>query len=390
MKILIHHHALVLEDKDNEYRIQSFIGCWIDKIAQYVELVGIAMHIANENETEKQDYTIKSKNIKFHSLGPQINKSRTKRNEFVKAQIQLVSTYYDITIIRGITPRQLLISKSCKSRLLYFLFVGSIRDSFPKFKFKLNYLKELLFYYFRLNELKTISKNAIFLANSISGAYEIQEYTKTKCDVITTNTISKEDFNLVDELPNEKKHYILFVGRVVKEKGIEELIKAFIKIKNLHNELKLIVVGPIQNEYKQKLFKIDGYTKVSKDIIFKGFIHFGVDLFKIYRQASVYVLPSYHEGFPHSVWEAGMCKTPIIVSNLRGITTELSSNDVWFVRSMKVEDIFKQLTILLSENYSFEKDKKIENMWNKSYEHRIEIGVEKLIKHLESKLNEIN
>lgn len=97
----------------------------------------------------------------------------------------------------------------------------------------------------------------------------------------------------------KSKQYILFVGRLVPEKGILDLIQAYLKVSlNIH----LVIVGEADHEtaFSRKIKK-EG--KKSPSIIFTGFQTKDI-LYALFEHASLFVLPSYHEGLPLALLEA--------------------------------------------------------------------------------------
>jgi glycosyltransferase involved in cell wall biosynthesis len=107
----------------------------------------------------------------------------------------------------------------------------------------------------------------------------------------------------------EPGRYVLAVGRLVPEKGFHELIAAYQKagIKE-----KLIIVGRADHE--------DGYSRklqsaASDKIVFAGFVKHA-SLYPLYKHASLFVLPSHHEGMPLSALEAASLGAPILLSDI--------------------------------------------------------------------------
>lgn len=105
-----------------------------------------------------------------------------------------------------------------------------------------------------------------------------------------------------------------YSGRLVKDKGIIELILAFKKLTNAEN-CKLLLVGPFEER--------DALPKETKEeilsnpnIIYTGFINGEMNPY--YAIMDVYVLPSYREGFPTGVLEAQSMGIPIITTKVTG------------------------------------------------------------------------
>lgn len=141
---------------------------------------------------------------------------------------------------------------------------------------------------------------------------------------IKVDTYIDEEFNqkkLLNSLGVEPKKYILFVGRLVPEKGVQDLINAYKQLKN--TDYKLLVVG--SSDHKDEFYKMIMDFK-SENIIFAGFQK-GNALKSLYENAAVFVLPSYHEGLPIVVLEALGYGLPILVSDIQpNLDIELPSN----------------------------------------------------------------
>lgn len=122
-----------------------------------------------------------------------------------------------------------------------------------------------------------------------------------------------ESRNLQKESNDAEPFTFVFVGRIVGDKGINELIEAFKRLKP--NSAKLILVGP----YEENLDPVKTETKSEIDnnpnIVWVGKQD---DVRPYYEQANAFVLPSYREGFPNTVLEAGAMDLPCIVTNING------------------------------------------------------------------------
>jgi glycosyltransferase involved in cell wall biosynthesis len=107
----------------------------------------------------------------------------------------------------------------------------------------------------------------------------------------------------------------LFVGRLVKDKGIEELVTAFVNLKSSYPFIKLLLVGP----YEEDLDPLSDGTKTiihgDQNIIHAGFQK---DIRPYLIISSVLAFPSYREGFPNVPMQAGCFHLPSIVTNING------------------------------------------------------------------------
>ena len=126
----------------------------------------------------------------------------------------------------------------------------------------------------------------------------------------------------ISEMPRPaeiKRKIIIFVGWVVKTKGIEELLRAWNWVGLKHPDYELHIVDPMKDEYKTQLFSM---IRV-KNVVFCGEMEHEKVLKKV-SESAAFVLPSYTEGFPNSILEAMAMKTPVIATKVGAIPEMLS------------------------------------------------------------------
>lgn len=117
----------------------------------------------------------------------------------------------------------------------------------------------------------------------------------------------------------------LFVGRIVRDKGINELMEAFQKLSEKHPDVRLLLVGPYEDgldPISQKARDIIANNKQVEAVGPKR----GDDLLACYAAADCFVFPSYREGFPNTVLEAGAMGLPCIVTDING-SREIITNE---------------------------------------------------------------
>ena len=107
----------------------------------------------------------------------------------------------------------------------------------------------------------------------------------------------------------------LFIGRIVKDKGITELVKAFKKISQHNQRVKLLLVGPFERDLDPLDADIEKEIETNPSIIWTGFQS---DVRPFFAISDLFVFPSYREGFPNVVMQAGSMSIPSIVSDING------------------------------------------------------------------------
>lgn len=126
-----------------------------------------------------------------------------------------------------------------------------------------------------------------------------------------------EVMKIADTLRKEGCFTFLYVGRVVRDKGINELCSAFNRLHKNYPKARLVLVGPYEDS-------LDPISEESRKIISEnGAIEAvgaktGDELMAYYAAVDCFVMPSYREGFPNTVLEAGAMGLPSIVTDING------------------------------------------------------------------------
>lgn len=172
---------------------------------------------------------------------------------------------------------------------------------------------------------------------------------------VDTSFFSKENISDEDKtkLKNELKIHVedfvfIFVGRLVKDKGINELITAFSKIQIKNS--KLLLVGPLEEDLDPLLPEITNEIQQNKNIISVGFQH---DVRPYFAISDALVFPSYREGFPNVVMQAGAMGLPSIVSDINGCNEIIVDGENGHIIPVKnVESLQKAMeSFLENKNY---------------------------------------
>lgn len=159
---------------------------------------------------------------------------------------------------------------------------------------------------------KITSKSLKVIGNGNVNGIDLKHFSP---DQVTEaqRTLLKKELNI------EEEHFVfVFVGRLVGDKGINELVKAFSLINkkgNSQRHSKLLLVGPLEQEldplHPDTLKEIEN----NPDIISVGFQK---DVRPYFAISDALAFPSYREGFPNVVIQAGAMELPSIVSDING------------------------------------------------------------------------
>lgn len=120
-----------------------------------------------------------------------------------------------------------------------------------------------------------------------------------------------------DVQKDENSFTFVFVGRIVGDKGIDELVEAFAQLNDSHPDTRLVLVGRYESELDPLRSETIRLIESCKAIDACG-PKYGDDLLMEYLKSDCFVMPSYREGFPNTVMEAGAMGLPSIVTDING------------------------------------------------------------------------
>ena len=131
---------------------------------------------------------------------------------------------------------------------------------------------------------------------------------------------------------------VMFLGWVIKQKGVEELIASWESVQSEAKDWKLQIVGPYKKEYVDELRKKYSFENV--ELIGEKSHKEAMELL---NRASVFVLPSYTEGCPYVIMEAMTLKKIIIGTKVGNIPEMLGDNCGILIDVQNVEELKKHL-----------------------------------------------
>lgn len=207
--------------------------------------------------------------------------------------------------------------------------------------------------------IRTGEKNAVKYADEIIVLSKgVQEYFKNEYGretVFIPNGVNRPEKREAQEIKEKwgltRDSYILFLGRIVPEKGEHYLIEAF---KSIETDKKLVIAGGISDTvgYGRELKEL---AADDKRVIFTGFVQ-GRELEEFYSNCYVYVLPSDLEGMPLSLLEAMSYGNCCLVSDIKECTEVVEDKAATFEKG-NIEDLREKLEELIKNKELLEKYK---------------------------------
>lgn len=195
-----------------------------------------------------------------------------------------------------------------------------------------------------------------FITSEIMTSGKLKVIGKGSSNGIDTNYFSRRDKVERDALAIRRSHNIgpddivfSFVGRVVRDKGIGELVEAFqsccyrISDRKAH----LIVVGPLEQELDPLDPEDLAFLTEDERVILAGYQG---DVRPWIAASDIFVFPSYREGFPNVVMQACCLEVPCIVSDINGCNEIIRHNETGFIVSPKDANQLQAAMIMLAQD----------------------------------------
>lgn len=182
---------------------------------------------------------------------------------------------------------------------------------------------------FIINKKLTNPGKLSIIENGSTNGIDLDKFSKQNLKEEMKNKIQSS-------LPKINALKILCVGRMVKDKGIEELINVFKKLQKDHS-LQLILVGPFEPHLDPlSMQTIDTINNTASilHISWSDEIEYYMDY------ADLFVHPSHREGFPNVILQAGAMHLPVICSNIPGNSDIIQNEKTGLMFEVKNENDF--------------------------------------------------
>ena len=358
MKLAFYYHIPITQKKKGLF-IPGFLGVFIDALANEVEHLYLIMHKSNAAESILADYKLKNKNITFISLGlktPAWHRAIFHK-KILKQAVQKIDNCKAL-IVRSPSPLAPYFYKYLKNTTLVFMVVGDYMESVKHSNAK-SLRERVIDFYLIYNDkkFKYIMKKVDVLVNS-PILYEKYKENSKSIYLIKTTTLSERDFYFREDTCKNYPIVLLYSGRFDVQKGLIELVEATAQLLLQNIEVNLNLVGWEDNKLepvKQLILKKAKDLSIEQNIFIHGKKTIGKDLNEMYTMADIYILPSYHEGFPRTIWEAMANSLPVIATDVGGIPAYLTHlKNVYLIKS-KSADAITRAVIKISNDISLRK-----------------------------------
>ncbi len=195
-----------------------------------------------------------------------------------------------------------------------------------------------------LEHYKITNKPLKVIANGNVNGIDTNYFSPTALPIESLNKL-KEELQI-----KELDVVFVFVGRLVGDKGINELVASFQEISQSKAKCKLVLVGSFESE-------LDPLNAVTLSIINKNIniisVGFQQDVRPYLAIADVLVFPSYREGFPNVVIQAGAMGLPAIVTNINGCNEIIEEGKNGTIIPSKDEQQLEKAMLKMIDNQAY-------------------------------------
>lgn len=193
-----------------------------------------------------------------------------------------------------------------------------------------------------LEDCLNVSSKQMVLSKGTCNGVDIERFSRKSLDENRLHSL-REDLGIGAE-----DFVIGFTGRLVRDKGIIELIHAFELFRKKHTNVILLLVGML--EERDALPKdVARLIKETPYIINTGYVaNSSIEYY--YGLMDIFVLPSYREGFPTSVLEASAMGLPIITTRVTGCVDSILEKKTGIFVGHTPESLFKAMDLLYVDN----------------------------------------
>lgn len=170
--------------------------------------------------------------------------------------------------------------------------------------------------------------------------------------------VDMERFNptrFADVKKDECKFRFVFVGRIVGDKGINELVEAFVRLNKEYPNTQLTLVGKYEDNLDP--IKPENLKVIEENPCIDACgPRYGDDLLVEYMKSDCFVMPSYREGFPNTVMEAGAMGLPSVVTDINGSREIIIHGENGFiVPSKNVDALYEAMKQMIDDPFMREK-----------------------------------
>ena len=276
--------------------------------------------------------------LKVHAIGPSIGSYRY--NSRLVPWLQENVDCYDIVIINGLWQYHGFGSWRVlhRKKIPYFVFCHGMLDPWFKHTYPLKHLKKWLYWpwaeyrllrdatavFFTCEEERILARQSFWL-------YKVREQVVTYgTKAPPSDGVALADTFYIQYPALREKRVFLFLSRIQEKKGCDLTIEAFAEVASHDASLHLVIAGPGQQKYQEKLQALAQRLGIADRITWTGMLQ-GDMKWGAFYASEAYVLSSHQENFGIAVAESLGCGVPVLISDKVNIWREIEADGAGIV-----------------------------------------------------------
>lgn len=360
MKLGFHYHIPAFQNELGEYWTAGEQGVFLDSLASKCETLICFLHTPLENEIPYMSYRLQSRNISLVSLGPHEGLvKRLLRTRWILASISAWFAQIDVLLLRGPSPFLPSIAHRATKTPVVLLIVGDYRAGISSI-IHTGWRRELirLFVNWNAHQQSQIAGKALTLVNSQRLYDELSARVVTAANIklVRTTTITESDFYYREDTCASPQIKLLYTGRIVRGKGLFELMDAVAELVAIGKDVILDLVGrsgfndPIVDDLRNYAQK----KGINDRVFYHGYKTLGPELFAYHRAADIFVSASSDnsEGFPRTIWEAFAHSLPVVTTKVGSVPWFLKDRaTAMLVEPENITELSEAIAILIDDSF---------------------------------------
>lgn len=182
-------------------------------------------------------------------------------------------------------------------------------------------------------------------------AYKVTPPPKTVVIPLGVTSVDSLPHEVIPPVAQTNKQIILFLSRLDQKKGLDLLLQALVRLKEVRDDFLCVIAGSGRASYENKIRNEVKSSRLDDVVQFAGFVQGGQKR-QLLQSATCFVLPSYQENFGVSVAEAMSVGCPVVISDQVNIHREVFAARAGRVVRCDTVELFNTLNELLSDEIS--------------------------------------